>query len=170
MKYSFEKDIPYEFKELTGLEPQWRIGMAIVEDGKVIGGIAYQEDILPIMEPPVSVFSICGIEILPEFRGQGKGTAILKDLISRYDCINAAVQEGRAWEWWKRLGAQIHTGVMHPDDMGNPDAKAHTLCFVIGQTPFKTMILRALFHRITQMANGGVDIKGQPEFDFSKNK
>lgn len=171
MKYTFDKNIPYKFKEITGLEEEWKVGSSIFEDGNVIGGIAYQEDQFPAEGGgTVECLSICGIEILSEFRNQGKGTFIIKDLLKKYDFINAAVQDEKAWKWWKSLGAQVYLTVAFPEDIGKENPKVHTLCFVLGQNFNHSLYLRHKLTILTQSMPGATQITTMPEIDFSKNK
>jgi len=179
MIYTFDKDIPYTFKDLTGVAEEHWTGWSIMEDGKPIGGIVYQiqEIVVPaelsifIPEKNISCCAIPCIELLPEYRGKGIGTAIIKRLLEYYDCVHAAVQEERAWEWWKRMGAQPYAAMMFPQDAGKPDAKAHTLVFVLGRDKDKTTGYRGLFQYASShdpSCKGAMT--GTPPVDFSKNK
>jgi len=180
MNYTFDKNIPYEFKDLTGLEEEYKIGISIVEDGKVIEGIAYIEEILPLhkMNPvlaaafkkPIKCCGLAGIELLPENRNMGKGTFIIKDLLKKFDCINAGVQEEKAWEWWKRMGALEYMAVMSPEDIGKANPKAHSLGFVLGKDKLSTMLFSGLFRMASSQMPSCQGATNKPEIDFSKNK
>lgn len=178
MNYNFDKNIPYKFKDLTGLEDRCKIGSSIIENGKVIGGIFFEEQIIPIPYPYSAIFKnktikSCGlaaIELLPEYRGNGKGHAIVKQLLSEFECIMAAAQEEKAWDWWKKMGAEAFMAVFHPDDINNEDRKAHTIGFILGRDELSTKLFRTLFQVISSVIPQcyGATMK-MPEIDFSKN-
>ena len=177
MNYKFDKNIPYKFVDVTGLAQEDKTGMAIIEDGKVIGGIVYSVMMMPV-SPALSLLfdgaikccTITAIEMKPEYRSQGKGTLIIKDLLSTYDCICAAVQDERARKWWERLGSQVHSAVMHPNDIGKENPKAHTLVYVLGQNPMLTIILRSVFQVAGSKIPNVRQLEKFPEVDFSSNK
>lgn len=172
MKYTFDETNPYEFKDLTGLEEKYKIGISIIEDEKIIGGIAYQVDTIPfpLFDPEPRVISILGMEILPEYRNQGKGTAIINEFLEKYDCVHAAVQEEKAWEWWKKMRSQVYLAILYPGDKDKADPRAHTLVFVIGRDENKTMIFKRLFQYITAQKEEAVARTTFPKIDFSGNK
>ena len=108
MKYTFDEKIPYEFKDVTGLSQEDRVGgHSIIEEGKIIGGILTRTQYLQFGEiiAKTKIINIVGIEILPEYRNRGKGEAIIRELLLTHDCIHAAVQEEKAWKWWQKMGA-----------------------------------------------------------------
>jgi len=174
--FKFDEKIPYRFQDLTGLEERCRTGSSIVENDKVIGGIFFESQNIPVPQP-ISMFlspnlKCCGlaaIELLPECRGKGKGTLVVKQLLSEFDCIHAAVQEEKAMEWWKGMGALPHAVIMHPDDFGKPDAKAHTVAYILGRDELLTKICRGFFLMMGSQIPGVSHSKAFPEIDFSKN-
>ncbi len=172
MKYTFDKNLPYDFKDVTGLAENDNIGQSILEDGKVIGGI-----ISYIMDIPLKEFnttfkciSICAIEILPEFRNQGKGSAIIQSLLTQCKCINAAVQEEKAWEWWKKMGAMEYMAIMYPEDVGKENPRVHTLAFVLGKDELSTRMFKGIFQMVSSKIEGASESRVTPNIDFSINK
>ena len=108
----------------------------ILENGEKVGGIVYTEESGESGETGRAIH-ISGIEILPEYRGKGKGTEIVRQLQKTYFAIQANVQEERARNWWKKMGALPFTGVVYPDDY----TKVHTIIFILGRDSWLLFLL-----------------------------
>ena len=149
-KFIFKKEVPYTFKNVTGLADFDKVGIAIFEEDKMIGGIVYRR--LPTMKifgNDFKTIAISAIEIMPEYRNKGKGTEVIKELLTIYDGISAAVQEVRAWKWWKKLGAMDFMGMGDPEEEGRPNPHIHTLCFIVGKDEIETRILHTYLKLVT---------------------
>ncbi len=170
MKYTFDKDIPYEFKDVTGLAKEDSIGQSILEEGKVIGGLISYKHNIPVMGLLAKCVTICAIEIVPEHRNKGIGTAIVTSILTECDCVHAAVQDEKAWDWWKKMGAQPYMAVLYPEDAGKENPRAHTLAFVLAKSELETMAYRSLFQSVSSNNKGVLQSKTPPKIDFSINK
>lgn len=124
MSYTFNKKISYKFKDVTGTAEINDTGWAIMDGDKQVGGIYYEAH---EFSPGVKICFLVGVEILPELRGQGIGTAVVRQLLEESHCIFAGVQKGKVWEWWQHLGASQTTLVVEKE---NPQ-EAHTILFVL---------------------------------------
>ncbi len=169
-KYTFDPKIPYEFKDVTGLSKEDNIGQSLLEDGKVIGGIISYKDNFVLLGVPLKVVTICAIEIIPEYRNKGIATSIIKDILTQCDCISAAVQDEKAWDWWKKMGAKEYMAVVFPEDIGKESPRAHTLAFVLGKNEIQTMVFKAYFQKVSREQKGAFWSKDIPKIDFSSNK
>ncbi len=169
MKYTFDSKVPYEFKDITGLADEDKVGISLLEDGKIIGGIVYQKDNFPMQGQVFKFFSIVGIELLPEHRNKGKGTSFIKELLTKYDYIHAGVQDEKAWAWWKKMGSEFYLAISLPEDRGKVNPRIHTLYFVLGRDPKKTHTIKQMLHNATS-GMPGVEQTTTPNIDFSVNK
>ncbi len=170
MKYTFDTKIPYEFKDITGLEKGYGIGHSIVEDGKNIGGVSYEVVRIPSEKGSFfKVLLLTAIELLPEYRNHGIGNEIIQQLLTEYDCINACVQNEQAWKWWQRMGAMEYMAIFMPEDKGKINPKAHTLGFVLGRDKINTLMFKINFQLFSAQFPGAQGVSMNTEVDFSIN-
>lgn len=148
-KFIFDKTIPYTFKEVSGLDDFDKVGVSILENGKVVGGIKFHTQSIG----DYKTLSLSAIEILPDQRNKGKGTEIVNELLTKAEIIICAVQEKKAFNFWKKqIGAKIISAVVYPEDKDKPNPRFHTLVFIIGKNDQRIDNLIRLIH-FSQMGN-----------------
>jgi ribosomal protein S18 acetylase RimI-like enzyme len=84
------------------------IGLARLEDGRVVGFITAISD-------GVSVAYIPHLEILPEYKGQGLGTELVKRMLAKFRNLYGIdlVCDSNVQPFYERLGMRAVVGMVH---------------------------------------------------------
>lgn len=100
IEITFGEEYTFPFVEVDINE---KIGYPIFKNGISVGGIRLFESM--IKEKNLSMVTIEGVEIKPEFRKQGIASHVIQSLVDRYDVVTGSTVEDESPNFWLKMGA-----------------------------------------------------------------
>lgn len=100
-KISFGNSLTYMWKHII-IDPI--AGYPILLNDKEVGGILFRRG---LWREGVRVLMLEGIEIIPEYRGRGIGSFIIKACKDKCDLLLGSITEDEAKPFWKKVGAEF---------------------------------------------------------------